>query len=51
MLAVFTLATAFLAGAIIVSVLNDEVPEPEHAHYVPFAVGAIVSGLLLASIG
>ena len=45
------LTSAFLVGAILINVLNDELPDAEAAHFLPFAVGAVASGLLLASIG
>ena len=42
---------AFLVGAILVNALNDELPDEHDAHFLPFAGGALVSGLLLATIG
>lgn len=48
---IIAVASAFLAGAIITNVLYDELPDEEHAHFVPFAIGALASGLLLATIG
>lgn len=44
-------SSAFLAGAILLNVLNDELPEAREAHFVPFAAGALASALLLATIG
>lgn len=49
--AIVAAMSAFLAGAIIVNVLYDELPDEEEAHLVPFAAGALVCGVLLASIG
>lgn len=49
--AAVAVASAFLAGAILLTVLNDELPSEHEARFVPFAAGAIGAGLLLATIG
>ncbi|MCW2926988.1 MAG: hypothetical protein JWM86_956 [Thermoleophilia bacterium] len=45
------IASSFLAGAILLTVLSDELPSERDAKFLPFAGGSIASGLLLATIG
>lgn len=44
-------SSAFIAGAILLTVLNDELPSEREARFLPFAGGCLASGLLLATIG
>lgn len=44
-------ASAFVAGTILINVLNDELPDEREARFLPFAAGALASALLFATIG
>ncbi|MGP9852605.1 hypothetical protein ACT3T7_14500 [Halomonas sp. 111] len=44
---IVSLLYAFVAGGIVLNVLKEELPEDRHSRFWPFALGALISTVLL----